>query len=86
MHKPPGRRKQRFHLPQDKISEDKAFKKGFVLRKGFVLGAFCRSVLSEFSAAAVVGDAAGGDVRAVVAAAVIVVLGTLAAIQVTVEE
>lgn len=80
MHKPPGRRKQRFHLPQDKISEDKAFKKGFVLR------AFCRSVLSEFSAAAVVGDAAGGDVRAVVAAAVIVVLGTLAAIQVTVEE
>lgn len=79
MHKPPGRRKQRFHLPQDKISEDKAFK------KGFVLGAFCRSVLSEFSAA-VVGDAAGGDVRAVVAAAVIVVLGTLAAIQVTVEE
>ena len=80
MHKPPGRRKQRFHLPQDKISEDKAFK------KGFVLGAYCRSVLSEFSAAAVVGDAAGGDVRAVVAAAVIVVLGTLAAIQVTVEE
>ncbi len=29
MHKPPGRRKHRFHLPQDKISEDKAFKKAF---------------------------------------------------------
>ena len=56
MQKPPGRRKQRFPLPQDKISEDKTSKKGFVLR------AFCRSVLSEFSAA-VVGDAAGGDVR-----------------------